>query len=115
MLYFNLILQNKNMKLFCEEMVRNFLPAIRSLLAKRLLEDYNLTQKQAADLLGLTQPAISQYIRESRGIKVRMVERKENIMKLIDNLAEDLVSKTLSERDLQSRFCRICKALRKNY
>lgn len=101
------------MKLFCENFVKNFLPAIRSLLAKKLLNDYNLTQKQAADLLSLTQPAISQYIRESRGIKVRIIERKENIMKLINELADDIASKNLKEKELQSKFCNICKVLRK--
>ena len=100
------------MKLFCEEMVRNFLPAVRSLLAKRLLENYNLTQKQAADLLGVTQPAISQYMRESRGIKVRIIEKKENIIKLIDELADDIVSQRLTPEEKRSKFCKICEAFK---
>jgi len=42
-------------------MVDSFLPAIRSLVAKRLKED-GLSQGKIARLLGLTQPSVSAYL-----------------------------------------------------
>ena len=50
------------MSLPCETVVRYVLPAFRSLVAKKLLEEYNFTQLEAARALGTTQAAISQYV-----------------------------------------------------
>ena len=61
------------MKPFCEVITTRVLPAVRSIMTRDLLTTYGLTQKQTADLLGFTQPAISQYNREARGSKVRFL------------------------------------------
>jgi len=100
------------MKPFCEVIVTTVLPAIRSLITKELLGTYNLTQKEAADLLGLTQPAISQYSRESRGFKTKLLEKHPKIMKMIDDLSKDIVSGKVNPKQMQSKFCKICKAVR---
>jgi len=100
------------MKPFCEVIVTTVLPAIRSLITKELLNTYNLTQKEAADLLGLTQPAISQYNRESRGFKVKFLEKQPEVMKMIDDLSKDIVSGKVNPKEMQSKFCEICKTVR---
>lgn len=100
------------MKPFCEVIVTTVLPAIRSLITKELLGTYNLTQKEAANLLGLTQPAISQYNRESRGFKVKILEKQPEVMKMIDDLSKDIVSGKVSPKEMQSEFCEICKTVR---
>ena len=100
------------MKPFCEVIVTTVLPAIRSLITKELLTKYDLTQKEAAHLLGLTQPAVSQYSRESRGFKVKILEKQSDIMKVIDELSKDIVSKKIEPKEIQSKFCSICKKVR---
>ena len=100
------------MKPFCEVIVMTVLPAIRSLITKELLNTYNLTQKEVADLLGLTQPAISQYNRESRGFKVKILEKQPEIMKMIDDLSKNIVSRKVNPKEMQTKFCQICKAVR---
>ena len=102
------------MKPFCEVIVTSVLPAIRSIITKELLNTYKLTQKEAADLLGLTQPAISQYIRESRGLKVKLLERQPEIMRMIDDLSRDILHEKIRPKDLQLRFCKICKSVRES-
>jgi len=102
------------MKPFCEVVVTSVLPAIRSIITRELLNTYKLTQKETADLLGLTQPAISQYIRESRGVKVKLLEKEPKIMKMIDDLSKDIMHGKVSPRDLQLKFCKICKSVREN-
>jgi len=102
------------MKPFCEVIVSSILPAIRSIITKELLGTYGLTQKEAADLLGLTQPAISQYSRESRGFKVKLLEKQPEIMKMIDDLTKDIVSERMSPKQIQSKFCEICKNIRES-
>jgi len=100
------------MKPYCEVIVTTILPAIRSIITKELLSSYHLTQKEAANLLGLTQPAISQYNRESRGFKVKILEKQPRIMKMIDDLTRDIAAERLNAKEIQSRFCEICKIIR---
>jgi len=102
------------MKPFCEVVVTSVLPAIRSIITRELLNTYGLTQKEAADLLGLTQPAVSQYIRESRGVKVKLLERQPKIMKMIDDLSRDIMHEKIRPGGLQLKFCKICKTVREN-
>ena len=50
--------------------VRYILPAIRRELARIFIQDHNLSQKEAAKLLGLTEAAISQYQHSKRAKEV---------------------------------------------
>jgi len=102
------------MKPFCEVIVTSVLPAIRSIITKELMSDYKLTQKETADLLGLTQPAISQYQKESRGTKVKLLERQPEVMKMIDELTKDVATGKIRPKQLQLKFCKICKTVREN-
>jgi uncharacterized protein len=56
------------MKLPCELMVEK-LPVLRALITYEIINTFGLTQEQAAKKLGITQPAVSQYIKGSRGRK----------------------------------------------
>ena len=51
----------------CELIVWYILPVIRKEFARMMVEEGNLSQKQAAEKLGLTEPAISQYLNSKRG------------------------------------------------
>lgn len=46
------------------------LPALRREFAKSLINDYGLSQKAAASMLGLTESAISQYLKSKRAKEV---------------------------------------------
>ena len=43
------------------------IPALRALIAKKLIGTHKMNQKQAANSLGVTQAAISNYMRGTRG------------------------------------------------
>ena len=51
----------------CEFAVRYILPAIRFMIAKTLIEKYGFSQSAVAEILGVTQPAVSYYVRSRRG------------------------------------------------
>jgi hypothetical protein len=99
------------MKPFCEIFVKNFLPTIRALLAKNLIEKHNLTQTLAAEKLCTTQPAISHYKREVRGKKAKMIEKDEEVSKKISELAEKLIS-GIDIVQATKEICEICKLIR---
>jgi len=100
------------MKPFCEVITSSVLPAVRSIMARELLTTYKMTQQEAADILGITQAAVSQYSRQSRGSKVKMLESQKGLMKMIDLLTKDIVDNKVNAREINKRFCDICKKVR---
>ncbi len=100
------------MKTLCELMAIEVLPTVRALIAKRLVEVHGLSQQQAADRLGTTQPAISQYKRELRGYKTNMITRDKKIIEIIDSISRRLASGEIDQQDSALEFCDICRRMR---
>jgi uncharacterized protein len=70
--------------------VRYIIPAIRGKLAHVLVEEKEVSQKQTAKLLGLTEAAISQYINGKRGNEVIFSESVvDEIRKSADAIIKD--------------------------
>jgi len=86
---------------------------MRALIAKRLMEKYKLTQQNAALKLGLTQSAVSQYIRNLRGSKIKNIEKDESINKEIDIFVDRIASGDMDSLETLTSFCNICKLIRK--
>ncbi len=98
------------MRLLCETVVKDILPAVRSLIAKDLQEK-GYTQTEIADLLGLTQPAVSQYLSAARGAKVQRIEQDPEASDAVADLVEMLLADT-DDGDLSSKFCEVCASIR---
>jgi predicted transcriptional regulator len=81
------------------------------MIAKTLTTKYNLTQIDAARLLGISQPAISLYDRKMRGKAINL-EQDPELTELIENLTDALARDDLAHKDFIQRFCEICKATR---
>jgi len=76
---------------FVEEIVvDDFLPTFRSLLAERLREE-GLTQHEVAELLGLSQSAVSKYVQGEVTRNERLLAHEE-LQALVDRLADGLAS-----------------------
>jgi predicted transcriptional regulator len=93
------------MKSPCEEIVWDVLPSIRAAIAEELVKR-GISQKEVSRMLGLTPPAVSQYVSKKRGYNI---EFREDIRAAISHLAEDLIAKKVD--DLTARICEICKSL----
>lgn len=63
------------------------IPGIRRELAKFLVEDYKMNQKDVSKILGITESAVSQYIKNKRGNEMKF--SKEDIQ-LIKNSAKQI-------------------------
>jgi predicted transcriptional regulator len=100
------------MKPFCEVVTTSVLPSIRSIMTRELMTTYNMTQQEIAETLGLTQPAVSQYKRQSRGSKVKILEEEKEILDMIKGLTKDIVDKRVNTRQVNQRFCQVCKKIR---
>lgn len=95
----------------CEIAVKTTLPVIRAMLARELMTMHKLKQAEAAERLGLSQPAISLYGRKIRG-KALSLENDHDIQKLICKLASRLAANKLSRREYVLAVCEICKTIR---
>ncbi len=93
------------MKSPCEEIVWDVLPSIRAAIAEELIKR-GISQKEVSKMLGITPPAVSQYVSKKRGYNI---EFREDIREAIGKLADDLIEKKVD--NLVKRICEICRML----
>lgn len=98
------------MRPFCEVVVKEVLPAIRSILAKELKES-GMKQEDIADALGITQASVSHYLKKARGKNVKLLESNPRLKKSLKETAERIKSKKASTT---TEFCAICMGVRKD-
>ncbi|MFP4116681.1 MAG: transcriptional regulator [Candidatus Aenigmatarchaeota archaeon] len=101
------------MKLVCEVFVNDLLPAVRAILARDLVEEHGLTQRETARRLDMTQPAVSQYQNELRGRQVKKIEKSEDVSRKVDGLVEDVAKQRIDMEQYDERFCEICQAAKR--
>jgi len=83
---------------FIEEIaVEEFLPTFRSLLAEALRER-DRTQSEVADLLGISQSAVSKYVHGEVERNERLLN-DERVLELVDRLADGLTSGEMTPAD----------------
>jgi len=74
---------------------KSLIPALRAILAKQLAKKHLIHEDQISKMLGVTQAAVSNYIRGTRGdpklIEKLLAEKQvaEMILDISDNLASD--------------------------
>jgi hypothetical protein len=83
--------------------VRYILPAIRRELAKALIEKHELSQKETAKLLGLTEAAVSQYLHSKRATEV--VFSKEIVNEVMKSA--EIILKEKTQKKVMSETFRI--------
>ena len=93
----------------CEYMLWNGIPTIRKELAEILIKQFGLSQREAAEKLGLTPSAICQYLSKKRG-KTDIID--ETIIKEITISAERIIKNNGSYVIIET--CRICQLVQKN-
>jgi len=97
----------------CEIAVKSVIPAIRAHIAKELVQTYRMKQTDVADVLGITQTAVSKYISNVRGQAIQ-IDHTEEIQSMMNDVASQITSEKISRSELVLKFCSICKAVRSN-
>jgi uncharacterized protein len=94
----------------CETIGKYVLPVFRSLIAKELINTHKLTQVEAAQRLGTTQAAISQYINSKRAFKG--TEQFGNILPELQRMAQAtaklLANREITYEEISIDFCKLC-------
>jgi predicted transcriptional regulator len=100
-----------NLILPCEVGVKTVLPAVKAIMARSIVEKHGLNEKQTADLLGLSQSAVSRYISRERGNLLK-IEGTIEVLALIDQMVTHLIKVPDNKREILKLFCQTCTTIR---
>ena len=100
-----------NLILPCEVGVKTVLPAVKAIMARSIVEKHGLNEKQTADLLGLSQSAVSRYISRERG-NLLNIEGTTEVLALIDQMVTHLIKVPDNKREILKLFCQTCTTIR---
>jgi len=95
----------------CEVVVKAVSPAIRALLAKTLLEKHGMKETQVAEILGVTQSAVSKYFQNARGTSIPL-ENITEIRTITDQMVALLLSEPTRQTEIMKLFCQACSLIR---
>ncbi len=93
---------------------KSLLPAVRAILAKKLIKEYSLKEEDVAKVLGITQAAVSNYVRGTRG-DIELISKLESVrevMRMVDDIAEDLSTNKAYTPSTLAKFVGLCNYMR---
>lgn len=95
----------------CEIAVKSVVPAIKATLATELVQTYGFKQDHVAEVLGISQSAVSKYTRQVRGHLIEIGNIGE-IKPLITDMIKLLVNANPKRTEFLGLFCQTCKTIR---
>jgi hypothetical protein len=93
---------------------KTLIPALRAILAKKLVEQHNIQEEDISKMLGVTQAAISNYIRGTRGdpeLISKLLAIKE-VAEMIDEIASNLSTNMAYTPASLSKFIGLCNYIK---
>ena len=93
---------------------KTLIPAIRAILAKKLIEEHGIREEEVSKLLGVTQAAISNYVRGTRGDPIlinKLLEVKE-VSEMINDICNNLASNMAYTPASLSKFIGLCNYIK---
>jgi predicted transcriptional regulator len=82
------------------------LPSIRAEIARELVATHKMNQSEVSRILGVSQPAVSQYVRQLRGRGLL----HSGLRSEIKSLCEKLVNGKVNGSDLEGEMYTICRS-----
>jgi predicted transcriptional regulator len=95
----------------CEVGVKTVLPAVKAIMARSIVEKHGLNEKQTADLLGLSQSAVSRYVGRGRG-NLLNIEGTPEVLALIDQMVNHLIKAPDNKTEILKLLCQTCTTIR---
>ena len=87
------------------ELIAELMPSLRAEIARELVNFYKITQTDASVMLGTTQPAVSQNVRQLRGKASFDSETRKEISALCSRLVNGGIDKSALNNELYN-ICR---------
>jgi predicted transcriptional regulator len=96
----------------CEVGVKTVLPAVKAIMARSIVENHKLTEKQTANLLSLSQSAVSRYVSRERGANLIILENTPEVVVLIEQMVTTLIKEPENRSRFLELFCTTCALVR---
>ena len=111
---YKLIILNFVMLLPAEIESKTLIPALRAILAKNLAENHDVREDEISKMLGVTQAAISNYIRGTRGDPelIKKLTAEKQVSEMIDDISSDLASDMAYSPSSLSKFIGLCNYIK---
>ena len=93
---------------------KTLIPALRAILARKLAQEHKVREDEISKMLGVTQAAISNYIRGTRGdpeLIEKLVQIKE-VSQMIDDITNNLASNLAYTPASLSKFIGLCNYIK---
>jgi predicted transcriptional regulator len=91
----------------CEYLLWNLLPALRSEIARCMVYDFGLSQKEAAKKLEIQPAAVCMYLSDKRG---KSNFKNKVLLNEIKIAAQNIIQD--ENRDIVTETCRLCKFIK---
>lgn len=93
---------------------KTLIPALRAILAKKLAEEHQIREDEISKMLGVTQAAISNYIRGTRGDPklIQKLVADEQVSQLINDLSDGLASDMAYTPSSLAKFISLCNYIK---
>lgn len=93
---------------------KTLIPALRAILAKKLAEEHKIREDEISKMLGVTQAAISNYIRGTRGDPklIQKLIADEQVSQLLSELSERLASDMAYTPSSLAKFISLCNYIK---
>lgn len=95
----------------CEVAVKTVSPAIRALLAQTLIDEHKLKETKVAEILGITQSAVSKYNKKVRGATIP-IDNLSEIQPITSRMINLLLSDPVPRMEIMNLFCQACRLIR---
>ena len=93
---------------------KSLIPALRAILAKKLAGSHKIREDEISKMLGVTQAAVSNYIRGTRG-DPKLIEKllsEDQVVQMIDNISDNLASNMAYTPASLSKFIGLCNYIK---
>jgi len=95
----------------CEVAVKTVSPALRALIAQILLEKHDLKEVEVAQVLGISQSAVSKYNKRVRGTTIS-IDAIPEIQTITGKMATMLLTNPVQQMEIMRLFCQACTLIR---
>ena len=93
---------------------KTLIPALRAILAKKLADQHKIREDEISKMLGVTQAAVSNYIRGTRGdpkLIAQLLDNKQ-VVEMVDEISDNLASNKAYTPASLSKFIGLCNYIK---
>ena len=93
---------------------KTLIPALRAILSKKLFKEHKIREDEISKMLGVTQAAVSNYIRGTRGDPqlIQKLLSEEQVAKLINELCDSLTTDMAYTPSSLAKFIGLCNYIK---